>query len=1644
VQYKTIKLSSNKQKLLTKKKYYNFISSCICILSRRLSQKINVGNTTQLMSIKTMRKKGKAVSFPANKNERAKIKVNSYKISGASLIENCDNYLSMEYSLEKFHRSNQDTCLVHKPSVVEGQWVESGDLLADCSASVGGELALGQNILIGYMPWEGYNFEDAILISERLVYDDLYTSIHIERYEVNLEETKLGMEEITREIPEVESESLKNLNSLGIVKIGSWVQEGDILVGKVTPVNKKNQTNYQKLLYLILDKTVSPFRDSSLRAPKGIKAKVIGIQIFKNASKQYSMDSSTHKKNSKKISPLSDAANKKEVGSAQSKTGEHKSSKENGQKQNSVYMAHKKNVKTDGQQFNAANKKEIGSANSIFHWRSSDKNGGGSAQSNFFDSYKQKTNSLLNAKKYIESFSYKPSAFALRVSETKKHFKEKISTKINDQRSYAAHNSASFLSQKNMAILGAPLNQLRLSSTHISDLSKERAMSPFVYGQSSNTKKQLASGEASIMHSYTGLSRGKREVLVPANKKKPRATQSLLKEQKPMLKGVSSIQVYLAERRRVQVGDKMAGRHGNKGIISEILPIEDLPFLPDGTPLDMVLNPLGVPSRMNVGQIYECLLGLAGKHLGENYKVFPFDEIYGAEASRSFVYSKLYNASIKTGKNWLFNPNIPGKIGLYDGRTGESFHQTITVGYAYILRLVHMVDDKMHCLTPDHDVLTSKGWRSITKINWNDEVATLKKNGILSYQKPTNIFEYKNYKGPLYHIKNNSINLLVTPNHRMYVRKSLALGDAKCKNNYKYGPAKRAHNQFYYNERNNKTWSCIASLDKIMRDNLDKPVSQLKTVSLRLTSCNQLKGKNSKLVYSRAKHYKQVSVCDTRVLCLAKAKLLKKKTKGISSKALVVNLNHEQKNQSTFRYASSKKSIGLLDTVYTTLPPQKEFLKKPFFNAAHEMNEVRWKANRLPEKLRSDNEVSRKANRFPLSSYYNGALGAPQSSAKSCYNKVPQSSIFDNYELIEAKDLIGMARNDAEHGQKVFYLKNAIWPASNYQFFLDHTKQIDVCCDTTSINDCPHVNGQIAHSFKTNTMSKKIVGSADMRSWLTFIALWVSGKWLITYDIRIDKKTKNLFKTNYNIKTNQYKSVILDLLKDVTNKLGYKYTIIDNAAQEVGSDKNGEAFAGGASTEFIICDNQLGSYLLSLTDFDSSADNTQNMSNSITLNGGFLEVCIVCEENKNFPSWIWKLSQKQARFFLTTLCLAINYNNQWMQHAFFENNSMKSTTWAAMTGYRGTPHLHTCRTNFNQNIINLYISSLKLSDDLMRLALHAGWSANIVGNNAVQHYKQEQVVPERKKFIKANIHARYISRINNKQVSNLGVWQISIIKSQNNPVFERNPFYKRADHPYNNGLLTYSAKTIPSFFKNSGQLGGKRTLLSSLATRSWGGPSANLRKIQVKLASSKATNQDNFRRCWRSMGVRRHLRPITSVNPRPTLGQRWFYYSQRTVSTIGLAESTKWAASNKTSRKPLYGQKPHIEKIIQYKGPVFCLTVPNEVFYVRRHGIPVWTGNSRSTGPYSLVTQQPLRGRSKHGGQRLGEMEVWALEGYGAAFTLLEMLTIKSDDMSGRMTLWSNLILNKEISIGTPESFKVLICELQALCLDIGLFRISN
>jgi len=355
------------------------------------------------------------------------------------------------YNLQKYQRSNQETCITQRPVVWTGEKIESGQILADGPGIENGELSLGQNVLVAYMPWQGYNFEDAILINERLIYEDIFTSIHIEKYEIEVGQTNQGFEKTTKNIPNINTSEIQHLDPEGIVYKGTFVKPGDILVGKVTPKDDSEQLPEAKLLRAIFGTKAKDVRDSSLRMPNGDYGRVIDIEIFRRTP-------------------------------------------------------------------------------------------------------------------------------------------------------------------KGIADKGDP----------------------------------------------------------------------------------EKIRIFVAQIRKIQVGDKIAGRHGNKGIISRILPRQDMPFLPDGTPIDIILNPLGVPSRMNVGQLYECLLGLAGQKLNRRFKILPFDEMYGQEISRILINKKLRQASIENNQAWLFNPYSPGKVILVDGRIGKEFENPITVGNAYMLKLIHLVDDKMH------------------------------------------------------------------------------------------------------------------------------------------------------------------------------------------------------------------------------------------------------------------------------------------------------------------------------------------------------------------------------------------------------------------------------------------------------------------------------------------------------------------------------------------------------------------------------------------------------------------------------------------------------------------------------------------------------------------------------------------------------------------------------------------------------------------------------------------------------------------------------------------------------------------------------------------------------------------------------------
>lgn len=470
-----------------------------------------------------------------------------------------------KYTLQSYERSNQDTCLKQRPSVSEGNWVQKGDLLADCSSSVGGELSLGKNILVAYMPWDGYNFEDAILISERLVADEVYTSIHIERYETEVRETKFGLEQITSRLPEIKPWQMAHLDTNGIAKLGSFVKHGDLLVGKVTPIKKRTLSPHEKLLYDIVGKAIPNTRDTSLRVPKGVKGRVVHTKIIES---------------------------------------------------DTISTPKERSLVSNGIQ-------------------------------------EKKKNQA------VQSFSIQPNI------------------RFNNNNGNQSKSLSFFLR--------SDANQIK------------KIRNDFFFSSYSHYKKPIPTGWYHPGHKSSFL----------RDKKKFSVDFSIRPKK---------VYIFLAEKRHIQRGDKLAGRHGNKGIVSQILPRQDMPFLPDGTPIDMVLNPLGVPSRMNVGQIFESLLGLAGQFLGEQYKIAPFDEAYGPEASRALVYSKLYEASLKTGQSWLFNPEFPGKTKLFDGRTGICFDQPVTVGKAYMLKLVHLVDEKIHARsTGPYSLLTQQPLRGRSK-----------------------------------------------------------------------------------------------------------------------------------------------------------------------------------------------------------------------------------------------------------------------------------------------------------------------------------------------------------------------------------------------------------------------------------------------------------------------------------------------------------------------------------------------------------------------------------------------------------------------------------------------------------------------------------------------------------------------------------------------------------------------------------------------------------------------------------------------------------------------------------------------------------------------------------------------------------------
>ncbi|MBP6671788.1 MAG: DNA-directed RNA polymerase subunit beta [Bacteroidetes bacterium] len=461
----------------------------------------------------------------------------------------------VEYRLVKFFRTNQDTGLNQKPIVIPGQRFKKGDVLADGCATDQGELALGRNLLVAFMPWRGYNFEDAIIMNERIVAEDVFTSVHIEEFELQVRDTKRGEEELTREIPNVSEEATKDLDENGIIRIGAEVKEGDILIGKITPKGETDPTPEEKLLKAIFGDKAGDVKDASLKAPPGMKGIVISTKLFSRKKK----DADTKKDDKKRLDLLE--------------------------------KMHKQNIDTH------------------------------------YEKLGRKLGLLLEGDK----------SAGVRNLDGDMVFRSGTQFKME---TFVGFDKLDKLDPKN-------------------DWVDEKRKNNLIEKIFQNYFDTLNHIEEAFKHEKNKITIG--DELPPGI--------------------VQLAKVYVAKKRKLSVGDKMAGRHGNKGVVAAVVPAEDMPFLPDGRSVDIVLNPLGVPSRMNIGQLFETALGWAGKALGIKYATPIFDG-----ASWEDVQEELKKANL----------NVDSKSTLLDGRTGETFDQQVTVGQIYMLKLSHLVDDKIH------------------------------------------------------------------------------------------------------------------------------------------------------------------------------------------------------------------------------------------------------------------------------------------------------------------------------------------------------------------------------------------------------------------------------------------------------------------------------------------------------------------------------------------------------------------------------------------------------------------------------------------------------------------------------------------------------------------------------------------------------------------------------------------------------------------------------------------------------------------------------------------------------------------------------------------------------------------------------------
>jgi DNA-directed RNA polymerase subunit beta len=459
------------------------------------------------------------------------------------------------YKLTKFQRSNQDTCIDHRPVVRQGQPIKIGDVLADGPSTDRGVLALGRNVLVAFMPWSGYNFEDAIIVSEKLVKNDVFTSIHIEEFELQVRDTKRGVEEITREIPNVSEDALRNLDEDGLIRIGAHVRAGDILVGKVTPKGESDLTPEERLLRAIFGEKAGDVRDASLKAPPGMEGVVTDIKVFSRKEKDESA-----KKQEKKL--------------------------------------------TDRIKRESKRKRD-------------------------------------------------------RIVETRNESLQRLLTGKTLARISSSQTGETLVKQGQKASEGV------LAKLDFDDIPWAAEV---VSEKSTNDRFWAQMEAASHALSYVDRELEKEIEKITRGDELPPGVVKLVK-------------VYVAKKRKLSVGDKMAGRHGNKGVVSAIVPEEDMPFLPDGTSIEMILNPLGVPSRMNIGQVLEIHFGWAAQRLGLKVETPVFS-----------------GARVEDIKSLLKEAGLPedGKTALRDGRTGRWYDSRVTVGYMYMLKLSHLVDDKIH------------------------------------------------------------------------------------------------------------------------------------------------------------------------------------------------------------------------------------------------------------------------------------------------------------------------------------------------------------------------------------------------------------------------------------------------------------------------------------------------------------------------------------------------------------------------------------------------------------------------------------------------------------------------------------------------------------------------------------------------------------------------------------------------------------------------------------------------------------------------------------------------------------------------------------------------------------------------------------